>query len=30
MIELNTVLLGKVIEEIRECVAIRLWHLIVI
>lgn len=30
MVELNTVLFGKVIEEIRECVASRLWHLIVI
>ena len=29
-VELNPVLLCKVIEEIRECVANRLWHLIVV
>ena len=28
--EFNSILFGKVIEEIRECVASRLWHLIVI
>jgi len=30
MKELNSVLFIKVIEEIRECVANRLWHLVVI
>ena len=28
--EFNPILFGKVIEEIRECVASRLWHLIVV
>jgi len=30
MKELNSVLFIKVIEEIRECIANRLWHLVVI
>jgi gamma-tubulin complex component 4 len=30
MVEFNSVLLERVIEEIRECVATRLWHLVVI
>jgi hypothetical protein len=30
MVEFNHVLFTKVIEEIRECVANRLWHLVVI
>ena len=28
--EFNTLLFSKVIEEIRECIASRLWHLVVI
>jgi gamma-tubulin complex component 4 len=28
--DFNSILFGKVIEEIRECVASRLWHLIVV
>ena len=28
--EFNTLLFSRVIEEIRECIASRLWHLIVI
>jgi hypothetical protein len=27
--EFNTILFSKIIEEIRECVASRLWHLVV-
>jgi len=30
MVEFNSVLLERVIEEIRECIATRLWHLVVI
>ena len=28
--EFNVILFSKVIEEIRECVASRLWHLVVV
>ena len=28
--EFNVILFSKIIEEIRECVASRLWHLVVI
>ena len=28
--EFNTILFSKIIEEIRECVASRLWHLVVV
>lgn len=30
MTNLNVSLLGKVIEEIRQCVASRLWHFVII
>lgn len=28
--EFNIILFSKIIEEIRECVASRLWHLVVV
>ena len=28
--EFNTILFARVIEEIRECVAQRLWHLVMV
>ena len=28
--EFNSILFSKIIEEIRECVASRLWHLVVV
>jgi hypothetical protein len=28
--EFNVILFSKIIEEIRECVANRLWHLVVV